>query len=123
MRSTTGLAGVRVSAVPLVGVSTTLLTETLKDRIDGFAGKVSATRVKLTVAVPPPPPPPPPPPFGRCRVQEEEARAEARTRNNQALLRSIQHPTVRFACVLPSLRRKNAENPLVESSAKREEKA
>ena len=60
MRSTTGLAGVRVCAVPLEGVSTTLVIETLKDRIDGFAGNVSATRVKLTVAFPPPPPPPPP---------------------------------------------------------------
>ena len=29
--------------------------ETLKERIDGFAGSVSATRVKLTVALPPPP--------------------------------------------------------------------
>lgn len=49
MRSTTGLAGVRVCAVPLVGVRTTLVTETLNERIEGFAGNVSATRVKLTV--------------------------------------------------------------------------
>ena len=27
---------------------------TLNERIDGFAGRVSATRVRLTVAVPPP---------------------------------------------------------------------
>jgi len=33
---------------------------TLNERIEGFVGRVSATRVKLTVALPPPPPPPPP---------------------------------------------------------------
>jgi hypothetical protein len=31
--------------------------ETLKDRIEGFSGRVSATRVKLTVALPPQFPP------------------------------------------------------------------
>ncbi len=31
------------------------MIETLKERIEGFAGSVSETRVKLTVALPPPP--------------------------------------------------------------------
>ena len=49
----TGVAGVKVTAVPVVGVNWTPLTETLKERIDGLAGSVSATSVTLTVAVPP----------------------------------------------------------------------
>jgi len=61
IRSTTGVAGVRVCAEPEEGVSTTLVIETLKERSEGFAGTVSATTVKLTLA--PEPPPPPPPPF------------------------------------------------------------
>ena len=51
---TIGEGGVKVMAVPLVGVSVTLTIVTLKERIDGFGGRVSATRVRLTVAVPPP---------------------------------------------------------------------
>jgi len=49
----TGLAGVRVWAVPTVGVSLTLVTETLREISEGFAGSVSEIIVKLTVAVPP----------------------------------------------------------------------
>lgn len=49
----TGLAGVKVTAAPVVGVSWTPLTETLKERIDGLAGSLSATSVTLTVAAPP----------------------------------------------------------------------
>jgi len=41
--------------VPLVGVSVMATIVTLKERIDGFGGSVSATRVRLTVAVPVPP--------------------------------------------------------------------
>jgi hypothetical protein len=60
IKSTTDGEGCRVCAVPVAGVRVMPEMVTLKERIDGFAGKVSATRVKLTVALPPPPPPPPP---------------------------------------------------------------
>jgi hypothetical protein len=68
------------------------MIETLKEKIDGFAGRVSATSVKLTVAVPPP----------QLTVQTvpvigplqaaKESVASKRTRS-RALLRFIRHPT------------------------------
>jgi hypothetical protein len=47
---TIGLGGWRFRAVPVVGVRVTAMTETLKERMEGFAGRVSAIRVRLTVA-------------------------------------------------------------------------
>lgn len=48
-----GADGVKTRAVPVAGVSVTLKTVTLKESREGFGGGVSATRVRLTVAVPP----------------------------------------------------------------------
>ena len=86
----TGLAGVRVCAVPVVGVSLTVVTETLKEMMEGFAGSVSATSVKLTVALP----------VGQLVVQgvfgplqDPRKRAANKKANKRAFLRIIKHPT------------------------------
>src|SRR3954469_7916681 len=54
MRSRGLDGGVRVLVVPVEDVSVMPEITTLKLRREGLAGSVSATRVKLTLAVPPP---------------------------------------------------------------------
>src|SRR5215470_1804161 len=62
--------------------------ETLKERMEGFAGRVSATSVKLTVAVPwllfPP---------LKGPLQEDNARAARKRAEGRVLRRFIRHPT------------------------------
>ena len=64
---------------------------TLNERIDGFAGRESATRVKLTVALPPPPQLTVQTVLGPLQAAKEKI-ASKRTRN-RALFRFIVHPT------------------------------
>jgi len=81
---------------------------TLNERMEGFAGGVSATRVKLTVALPPLPVPPV---VGRWLQEEAKRAASKRTRRNErALLRFMRHPTTgSSALALPG--KENARNP------------
>lgn len=82
----------RVEVVPVEEVSTTELIATLKLIIPMFAGRVSETRTRLTLAVVLPPPPPPPAPCGRP-LHEVRARTAANAARKEALLRFIGHPT------------------------------
>jgi len=92
IRSTTGVAGVKVTAVPLVGVRAIPTMETLKERIDGFAGRVSATRVKLTVALPPMTQVPVHL-FGRpLQAARDKAASKRMGKKERALLRFMWHP-------------------------------
>ena len=67
---------------------------TLKERIDGFAGRVSATRVKLTVALPLPPPQLTlqTVPFGGP-LQEVPKKSARKSTGSKVLLRFMWHPT------------------------------
>lgn len=71
-----------VVAVPDVGVSVIAVGTTLKLMSPRFAGGVSATMTKLTLAVPPPPPPPAP--LG-TPLHEPNERHATRTGNRKAL--------------------------------------
>jgi len=69
-----------------------LMIETLKERIEGFAGRVSATRVTLTVALPPPPTPQMPPKQARVEfepLQAEAEKAASKRTGRRVLLRFI----------------------------------
>jgi hypothetical protein len=59
-RSTIRLPVLRVDVVPVDDVRTTELMASLRLMIPIFAGRVSETRTRLTLAVVVPPPPPPP---------------------------------------------------------------
>lgn len=63
-KSTIRLPVLRVDVVPVEEVSTMELIATLKLTMPMVAGRVSDTKVRLTLAVVAPPPPPPPPPPG-----------------------------------------------------------
>lgn len=49
---TIGDGGVKLIAVPVVGVKVMLVMETLNEKIEGLGGGVSAIRVRLTAAFP-----------------------------------------------------------------------
>ena len=93
IRSTTGVAGVKVTAVPVVGVRVIPATETLKDKIDGFAGSVSATRVKLTVALPPTTHVPVHLLGRPLQADRDKAASKRMGKKERALLRFMWHPT------------------------------
>ena len=74
--------------MPVLGVSVMAPVVTLKERIDGFGGSVSATRVRLTVAVPVPPQLTMQGPLGPLQAARDKAASNRRTgRNERALLR------------------------------------
>jgi len=81
-------AGINVCAVPLVGVSVMLAMVTLKESIEKLVGGVSATSVKLTVAVPPPPPPP----VLGTPLQEVREKAASKSRACKMFLRIMEPP-------------------------------
>ena len=122
IRSTTAVAGVKVWAGPVVGVSTIPRNETLKERIDGFAGSVSATRVKLTVALP----------LttqltvhwflGPLQAARDKTVSRRMGRNERVLLRFMWPPR-QISMRLPSLERKTLTDPIVECIAMWERKA
>ena len=66
-------------------------TMTLKLRIEGCVGRVSATKVKLRLPVPPPPPQPTvqTPPLGPLQPAKEKLANQRTERNERALLRFI----------------------------------
>src|SRR6266436_331277 len=97
IKSTTGEAGCKVWAEPLAGVRTIPTIETLKERIDGFAGRVSATRVKLTVASPPPPQLTVQTVLGPLQAAREKEASKRTT--SRTLFRFIRHPTLDLVCV------------------------
>jgi len=89
MSSTVGAGlSVKDTEAPVKGVRVMPVTVTSKERMDGVAGGVLATAVKLRIAVPPPPPPTV---FGRP-LQEEKERTRARKMRTRAFNRSIWAP-------------------------------
>jgi len=73
--------------VPVVGVSVMATTVTLKERIDGFGGSVSATRVRLTVAVPVPPQLTVQGPLGPLQAARDKTVSRRTGRSERGLLR------------------------------------
>ena len=93
IRSTTSAGlGVKVCAVPVVGVRVMRSIVTLNERIDEFAGRVSATRVKLTVALPPPPQLTVQTVVGP--LQADRQKEASKRKRSRALFRFIRHPTL-----------------------------
>ena len=90
-KSTMRLPVLRVDVVPVDEVNTTELMASLRLIIPMFAGRVSETSTRLTLAVLPPPPPPPAP-LGRP-LQEVKDKTAAKAARIEALLRFIGHPT------------------------------
>src|SRR5256885_1006661 len=90
MRSRGFDGGVRVLVVPVEDVSVMPEITTLKLRREGLAGSVSATRVKLTVAVPPPqlvmhgP--------VRTPLQEASRKIDAKATDSDNFVKFIEHP-------------------------------
>jgi hypothetical protein len=120
IRSTTAVAGVKVWTEPVAGVRTILPIETLKEKIEGFAGRVSATRVKLTVAVPLPP---------QLTVHflaplqaGRDKTASNRKGNKERVLLRFMWPPRQNSMRLRSLEGKTRTSPTVECNAKGERK-
>ena len=98
----------------MVGVRVMPRMLTLKERIDGFAGRVSATRVRLTVAVPVP----------QLLVQRffeplQAARDNAvskRKGKSERVLMRFMWPSRRWICVRPP-ERKTLTIPLLKCNA------
>jgi len=85
--------GVRVS-VAVEEVTVTPKMTTLKLRIEGCAGRVSATKVKLRLAWPPPPQlTVQTTPFGPLHEESVRAASKRPGRNKGVLLRFMRHPT------------------------------
>ena len=78
---------------PVVEVRTKAEMLTVKDKIEGWAGRVSATMVMLTEPVPLPPPPPPPPAVGGKPLQEDSTKTPSTRVKRESLLRFIISPT------------------------------
>lgn len=115
--------------VEVEDVTVTPSTWTLKLMIEGCVGRVSATNVKLRLAVPPVPPPVPPPPpppeqpvttLHPLRRPLQPARdktaRERMGRNERALLPRMRHPTIRLSALsFPG--KENAHDPIGDCNA------
>ena len=91
IRSTTrGGLKLMVCVAPVVGVRTKDEMLTVKDKIEGWAGRVSATMVRLMEPVPLPPPPPPA--VGGNPLQEASTITLSTRMKNESLLGFIYAP-------------------------------